>query len=305
MGKFWSVLFALVLIGCGATFAVAPAMGWWLPENVSTHGGEIDHLFYVIFWVTTFFFVLTEAILVIFMWRYGSNPDGSKATPGPSVVGSLLKPLTGVLDSAHKVEIAWTIVPAVILLYIAFAQVPTWARVKYQSRMPQFGGDKSPLQIDVSARQFEWRMRYPSLERAKKWLAGEGESSFKEFIRPQFDDVYAVNELHVVKHHTVLVHLSTRDVLHSFNLPNFRVKQDALPGKTIPVWFTPTKSNVAYDETSQRWIEKEVYDIPCAELCGWGHYRMIGRVFVHENKEDFLAWLEVAEKYNTQHQASK
>ena len=73
-----------------------------------------------------------------------------------------MRPVTNLLNDQHKVEMAWTIVPAVILLYIAFAQVETWANVKYQSRMPTMRESKTPVPVAISARQFEWRVRYPS-----------------------------------------------------------------------------------------------------------------------------------------------
>ena len=77
------------------------------------------------------------------------------------------------------------------------------------------------------------------------------------------------------------IHLKSEDVLHSFFLPNMRVKQDAVPGMTIPVWFRP--------------MEIGIYDLPCAELCGWGHYKMKGRLTV-ESRERFDAWLK--QKYD-------
>ena len=73
------------------------------------------------------------------------------------------------------------------------------------------------------------------------------------------------------------------DVLHSFFLPNVRIKQDAVPGMKIPVWFKARETGV--------------FDIVCAELCGWGHYKMKGRV-TFESRELFEEWLEV--KYQEQ-----
>jgi cytochrome c oxidase subunit 2 len=106
------------------------------------------------------------------------------------------------------------------------------------------------------------------------------------------------------------VQLSTKDVIHSFNLPHMRVKQDALPGKTIPVWFKPTDYNVepSGKDGKPSWIYRGglnadtgrandsnyVWEIACAELCGWGHYRMIGRAIVHKDEADFERWLEFA-----------
>jgi cytochrome c oxidase subunit 2 len=334
----WALFFAVNMLAMAALCFAAPAMGWWMPTGLSTHAKDVESLFNVILIITTFFFFLTEALLIVFMWKYDSTAkealrartlaqastpgEASVATPGPPV---FLRPLTRMFDTQHKVELAWTIVPAAILLYIAFAQVGAWARIKYQSRIAQLVGDKTPVQIDVSARQFEWRMRYPSAERMREWLtvqkdkdaSAEQEANIdkdmKSFARfPQADDVHVVNELHVWQDNPALIHLSTLDVLHSFNLPHFRVKQDALPGKVIPVWFTPTLANVvqAKDSSGQpiwydaggrddkgRPLDQQlIWDIPCAELCGWGHFRMIGRVYVHPSEEDFLSWLTQAGK---------
>src|SRR5262249_42483586 len=105
------------------------------------------------------------------------------------------------------------------------------------------------------------------------------------------------------------VHLKTRDVIHSFYLPNLRLKQDALPGKTIPVWFELTEYNTRYNDKAGQWLDgydpqtgtwdekgTNVWDLACAELCGWGHYKMLGRLYVHENEADFMKWLEHAKK---------
>ena len=78
------------------------------------------------------------------------------------------------------------------------------------------------------------------------------------------DDIHVVNDLHMPVNEDVLVNLKSTDVLHGFFLPNMRVKQDAVPGMMIPVWFRP--------------VETGTYDLVCAELCGWGHYKMKGRL---------------------------
>lgn len=335
--RFWSVLFGVTMVACLVGFAISPLMGWWMPDGISTHAGDVDFLFYVILWITTFFFILTEAILIAFMWMYVSTPEGKPPVSATTDVVGFLKPLTSFLHNQHRVELAWTLIPAAILLYIAFAQVNTWANIKYESRKKHQQDqvkEGAALQVGVSARQFEWRMRYPSVARFKRWMSkGDWEAGPKDKIGvkadfdsfgrvPQADDIYTVNELHIWQHHQVVVHLTTRDVIHSFNLPNFRVKQDALPGKMIPVWFRSVDPkvrktmNTKWDEKRGRYLDginpdtgdhdnAFVYDIACAELCGWGHYRMIGRVFVHENQEDFLRWLEHAEKYNRQRTADR
>src|SRR5262249_48161074 len=87
-----------------------------------------------------------------------------------------------------------------------------------------------------------------------------------------------VNDLHFVKNKPALIYLKTSDVLHSFYLPQLRIKQDAVPGLTIPVWFDA-------DEAGP-------YELVCAELCGWGHYKMRGRVTVHETELEFQGWVD-------------
>src|SRR5262249_6181269 len=139
-----------------------------------------------------------------------------------------------------------------------------WANVKYQSRMPRFGTDKQPLQLEVSARQFEWRMRYPGPGRLEGWFdkdkkqdadeAKKLERDFASFARvPHQDDVHVINELHCWKGQPVLVQLKSIDVIPTLTLPHFRVKQDALPGKTIPVWFVPIKANTKHNPKTGRW----------------------------------------------------
>ena len=148
----------------------------------------------------------------------------------------------------------WTIIPAATLLFLAIYQMNAWADVKM--RRPAM----SPT-VEVVARQFEWRLRYPG----------------RDGTLGTADDLFLVNDLHLPIDEDVLVQLKSMDVLHSFFLPNVRIKQDAVPGMKIPVWFKAREAGE--------------FDIVCAELCGWGHYKMKGRV-TFEPRADFEAWLE-------------
>jgi cytochrome c oxidase subunit 2 len=332
--KGWSVLFAVVMLACLGLWIASPFAGWGLPPGVSTHAADIDRLYYIILAITGFFFVLTETLLVVFMWKYAGRPAGphagEKKASGENFFQRLFRPVTTLLHDQHRVELAWTLVPAAILLYIAFAQVGTWAEAKYKSRMPAPGVQHAvnnpqgsvPVQAAISARQFEWRVRYPSLANWQKWHRGtqEAKDGFKAWERQSFnlrhpsqqDDVHVVNELHVIKGRPAVVYMSTIDVIHSFNVPVMRVKQDTLPGRVIPVWFTPTESNTVkvpgkkggpprwqdgggHDDKGVPRDRHKVWEIACAELCGWGHYRMIGKVFVHDTAQDFEEWLRHAE----------
>lgn len=243
MGKFWTFLFLLVPILGVAFFVVAADGSWlprhWFPEDVSEQGHRIDKLFMVILWLTGAVFVATEVCLVWFMLRYdrAKNTESVKFTHG-----------------SHTLEVVWTVLPAATLLFIAIYQMNVWADTKV--RKPGAPG----VVVEVTARQFEWRLRYP------------GEDG--QFDTP--DDVYHVNDLHVPVDEEVMIRLKSQDVLHSFFLPNLRVKQDAVPGMEIPVWFRAKKNGA--------------YDLVCAELCGWGHYKMRGRLTV-QSRTDFDAWL--------------
>src|SRR5262249_13146187 len=229
-------------------FVVGYVGGWWLPKDVSTYGWEVDLLFYGILYMTGFFFVLTEAILVYNLWKF-YHGRGQRSD---------------YVHGSHRLEILWTAVTAVILLIVAFSQVHAWENIKYQTRMPE------PDQVfEVSARQFEWRIRYPARDTLDKittdWREENKDSPVKrepalarEWERnPHYDDVDVVNEVHVWKmngdeHARVRLFLKTRDVLHSFFLPNLRIKQDAVPGKTIPVWFEAKEHNIEWD--GQNWV---------------------------------------------------
>ncbi|MBI1901386.1 MAG: cytochrome c oxidase subunit II [Planctomycetia bacterium] len=238
MGKVWSLLFLMVpVLGVGV-FLVAPAYGHWLPKDVSAHGHMIDHLFNFILWLTGGVFVATEIALFWFMWKYDAkrNPQAAKFTHG-----------------SHNVEVAWTLLPAATLLFIAIYQMNAWAQVKI------FKPDM-PATVEVTARQFEWRIRYPG---------PDGKFDTR-------DDLFTVNDMHLPVGETVLIDLKSADVLHSFFLPHMRMKQDAVPGSKIPMWV--------------KIKEEGMYDLVCAELCGWGHYKMKGRVTA-QSREDFDQWL--------------
>lgn len=239
-GIFWAILFLAVPVLGVATFAVAPSINVWLPKDISEHGHEIDSLFYFILVLTGVVFIATEVVLFWFLWKYDAAARGeAKAT---------------YIHGSHTLEVVWTIIPAVTLLFLAIYQMNAWANVKM--RRPDM-----PITVEVVARQFEWRLRYPG----------------KDDLLGTPDDIHLVNDLVLPVDEDILVQLKSMDVLHSFFLPNLRIKQDAVPGMKIPVWF---KSK----ETGNT-------DIVCAELCGWGHYKMKGRItFV--TRTEFEAWLD-------------
>jgi cytochrome c oxidase subunit 2 len=244
--KIWTLLFLCVPVFSVWIFIAAMTPGpdgkhWWFPDDISTYGWKTDRLFNMILWITAIAFVLTELALCFAIFRSGHTRLDEKA---PFSHGN------------RQLEIAWTIVPALILLVIALTQMGPWREIKYANAFP-----KAPLHAEVMAGQFEWRMTYPG---------ADGKMGTQ-------DDVHDVNRLHTYKGAPTLIRLKSRDVLHSFSLPNLRIKQDAVPGMEIPVWFQATKAGE--------------YELMCMELCGWGHYKMKGWLTVHEDKAAFDAWL--------------
>jgi len=289
--KGWSILFGVVLLASFLIWFAAPYFGWWLPENVSSSGGGADLLFYLILGFTGFFFILTEVVLVYAMWKFSYRPgEKSQYTHGD-----------------HKLEIVWTAVPAAILLFIAFAQIPAWSEMKIRAWPRITKPETAPpphVVVSVTARQWEWRMRYAAETNRFYYEKTDSEEQIKEKQRearfwadnPEIDDLHLGNELHVWEKADVRVYLRTLDVLHSFTIPNLRLKQDTLPGKTIPVWFQAIRYNCRFDSSTGKLIEsgdkRDAWEIACQELCGARHYGMRGRLYVHENMESYEAWLK-------------
>ena len=211
---------------------------WLLPESFSTFGPDVDAIYYVILWITGIVFVVTEALLLYFIVRY-RHKEGRQAAYD---------------HGSTKLEIAWTMVPLVIVVGIGFASKGVWDRMKVD--VPA-----GAMEVIVVAKQFEWNVTYPGPD-------GSLGST---------DDFTVRNQIHVPVNQPVLVHLRSEDVLHSFFLPELRVKQDAVPGMDIPVWFEATQAGE--------------YVLGCAELCGNGHTTMDGTLTVH-SAADYEAWAQ-------------
>jgi cytochrome c oxidase subunit 2 len=252
--RYWSVLFGVAAFLSVLAFVYAPfSPDWWVPEAgtpahvISTFGREIDSLFIIILWITGIVFIGTQIVLVWSQYRFADELDaqGKPVRPAQYFHGS------------QRLEVIWTIIPAAILVFIALYQMGTWASIKFRSAAPRV-----PALAEITGRQFQWVMRYPGADSKLNTR----------------DDLFTVNDLHFVKNKQALIYLKSSDVLHSFFLPILRIKQDAVPGMTIPVWFD---SDTAGD-----------FELVCAELCGWGHYKMRGKVTIHETEAEFQKWFD-------------
>ena len=265
---FWCLFFTFWPIAAIVVCAIAPAMDWGFPGNreaATPLGQRIDDLFYLILGIVTVAFIGTMGALAYVLWKGSRNEDEK----GWFSHGS------------HNLEVIWTIVPSGILLFIALYQIDVWAiyRVRdYENR----DADPRPTHLvaEVTARQFEWRIRYPApgkkfktYKEVKDWLA-----------RPHAGDVYAVNKLFVPLNRETLIYLKSGDVQHAFFVPDLRVKQDAMPGQSIDIWFTVNRAGK--------------FNLTCAELCGWGHYKMRGEVEAVEDLQAQLRRLKSLQDYD-------
>lgn len=252
-----AIIFVIVVLG-GVGFTLLARGLWWLPPVASVHGVEIDRLFTTTLIVTGIVFVGAHILLAFFVWRYGAH-GGERAA----------------YWHEHKtLELTYTLVPAAILVSLVTMGAMVWGRV-------HGAPPTDATVIEVRAEQFGWVARYPGPD----GTFGQTKPELIHNIRnplglnptdPDAADDIVSRELHVVVNKPVRIRLRSKDVIHSFFLPEFRVKQDVVPGMMIEVWFIPTREGD--------------YEIACAELCGVGHYIMRGKMKV-ESQTSFDTWL--------------
>ena len=259
------VLAGLILVLIIASLYLFIAQPYWFPALASEHGGKIDSLFMAVLIVSGIAFVLVQGALGFFVARYGENGNERAAY----------------WHDNPKAEAILLIVTAVILTVLVFMGQRVWASV-YFSDQPA-----NATVIQVTGEQFFWNFHYPGADGQfgrtdTKLITSTNGIGLDRTDPLAKDDVVSVGIMHAPVGKAVRVRLRSKDVIHSFFLPNFRLKQDAVPGMAIEVWFTPTKSGQ--------------YEVACAELCGLGHYRMKAALTVDESQEKFNQWLEEAAK---------
>jgi cytochrome c oxidase subunit 2 len=233
-----------------------------LPVAASQHAPDVDSLISVVHWLMLVLFVGWGAffLYVLFRFRKGANPradyHGAK--------GKVSKML----------EIGIVVVEAILLVFFA---IPAWAR-----RVSNFPPESGATVVRVVGEQFAWNVHYPGPDGKFgrtdiSLMAADNPLGLDRNDPAAKDDITTINQLTLPVDKPVLVHLSSKDVIHSFGLYEMRVKQDAVPGLDIPVWFIPNRIGD--------------YEITCSQLCGLGHYRMRGFVNIRSQAdyEKFLA----------------
>jgi heme/copper-type cytochrome/quinol oxidase subunit 2 len=256
---------------------------WWLPYDFSEHGPNVDWLFNVVFWITMSIFVVVELLLVYFAIKYRHRPERKK----------------GIFSHGNtKLEMAWTIAPAIVLIWISLATKQVWDEFRYGNAKDN---DADRAQLMVIGQQFKWNFIYPGPDgKVGKYLnypkpsdpeysylpAGKAAAlvatelnanplgqrmNAKDPKDPGLDDDYvaaAGRPLIVPVDRPLEIFLGSRDVLHSFFLPNFRVKLDAVPGMrgtirfkatrqstvTAPTWSVPADKLIWVDSSTPKAI---------------------------------------------------
>jgi len=232
-----------------------------VPIAASAHAAEIDQMTALVHWLMLVLFVGWGAffIFALIRFRKGANPKAS-------YVGAKGK-------LAKSTEVAVALVEVILLVFYA---IPAWAK-----RVTNFPGGNDAVIVRVVGEQFAWNIQYPGKDgkfgRTDPTLVSADNPLGLDRRDPDAkDDIVSINNLNLPINRPVLVHLTSKDVIHSFGVYELRVKQDAVPGLEMPVWFVPTREG--------QW------DIACSQLCGLGHYRMRGFVNV-QSAPEYDKWM--------------
>jgi cytochrome c oxidase subunit 2 len=252
---------ALLVIFTVTLFVIALRQ---MPKSIAHIAPEIDYLFRFIFSVAAVIFLLAHVYLFVVVWRFRFRKDAQPVSFG-----------------LQRRDWKWVLIPVALILLadIAFDHKSNhiWAQVFW--KVPS-----NALTVEVTGQQFAWGIRYPGKDgkfgRTRLKLVDEDNPLGIDKEDPaSADDVFfpsGQGELHVPVRRPVLFLIRSKDVLHSFFVPQARLKMDAVPSMTTQMWFTPTRTGT--------------YEFVCAELCGLGHYQMRG-VLVVESADAFESWL--------------
>ncbi|MCC9138294.1 cytochrome c oxidase subunit II [Pontibacter silvestris] len=266
-----STLLLLFLIGGGAAFAWSFASAWDTMNQplASVHGAWTDSLFWTTMIIIGIVFVITQILLFTYSYKY-QHKDNKRAYYYPH---------------NNKLEIVWTMIPAVVMAILVFAGWKTWTKIT--SAAPE-----DAMVVEVMGKQFNWMVRYPGADGelgvANVNLIDAVNEFGVDFSDKNAMDDFMPRELHVPKGRPVLLKIRSRDVIHSVFMPHFRLKMDAVPGMPTKFWFVPTKSTE--DMRNETGNPEFNYELACTEVCGRGHFAMRFMVVVDE-PEDYERWL--------------
>jgi cytochrome c oxidase subunit 2 len=237
-------------------------MSWLMPAAASAHAAEIDTIMLLVHALMLALAVGWGGVFIYSLVRFRRSRNPTADYHGAR--------------SRSSTFTEAGIVIAELILLVGFS-IPAWA-----TRTRDLPPAHEAVVIRLIAEQFAWNAHYPGRDgvfgrQSAKLLGADNPIGLDPRSEGARDDIILLNEIVVPVDRPVIVHLSAKDVIHSFGVPAMRVKQDANPGMTIPVWFTPT-------------VVGE-YDVACSQLCGLGHYRMKAVLRVL-SAPDYERWIE-------------
>ena len=254
-----------------------------LPINMSVQGAAIDEINAIVHWLMLVLFVGWGSFFIVSLVKFRASKNAKADYIGvKSHLSSLLEAVVAVIE-------------IVILFGFGF---PIWA-----ARVTDVPSTYESVHLRVVAQQFAWNFHYPGPDgkfgKTRADLVDEQENpvGLDRSSDNASDDFYTVNQLHVPVNKKIRIDLTSLDVIHSFSLPELRVKQDVIPGMVIPVHFTATMTSDEFLKTTigtKR--EGKSLEITCAQLCGLGHYRMRGFFTVHDD-DGYQSWLDEQAEY--------
>jgi cytochrome c oxidase subunit 2 len=233
---------------------------YWMPTAISDAARQIDSQLLLTLAVTGVAFFAAQFLLGWFIFRYRDRGQAKALYQ----------------HGDNRIEIGGMLIVTVVFVSVAFTGQKVWAQVHLTASPP------NAVHVEITGEQFVWNVRYPGAD----GVFGRTDPKFYEKIGNTVgvdpadpagaDDLTIINNLAVPVNTPVELTIRSKDVIHSFFMPNLRIKQDAVPGMAIPLRFTANKVGD--------------YEIVCAELCGLTHYRMFAFLKVLE-PADYQAWL--------------
>lgn len=240
-------------------------------ESASVHGEEIDRMFWITMIVALIVFVFTNILLMYFAYKY-RHDDNRKAKYYPE---------------NGKLELLWTVVPAIVLTILVVFGIRTWTNVMVNDP------PADAYEVELNAQQFAWNLRYPGVDGEfgdiNLHLISGNNLLGVNYAQPVSHDDFMANELYLPKGKPVILRIRSRDVLHSVHMPHFRVKMDAVPGMPTRFTFTPKYTTQEWrDRTGNQEFE---FELACAEVCGRSHFSM-KRIIKVVEEEDYIKWVK-------------
>lgn len=290
-GKFFLVFGAMFLafVVISPYFYMDEMLWYGVNKSASAHGGYIDQLFNTTLFFTGIVFFLTHIALFWFAYKYRAD-ENRKAFFFPH---------------DNRLEIVWTAIPALVMTYLVVGGLDVWNK-----SMADIKENEDYMEIEATGQQFAWTLRYPGADHkigTKNWKLISGTNPLgQDWSDAKNLDDFQADEVVLPVGKKVRVRITSKDVLHNFYLPHFRVKMDAIPGLPTYFIFTPIMTteqyrqqlksspqwNEPYDEAEpngkKRW-EAFNYELACAELCGKGHYSMRRLVRI-VTQEEYDVW---------------